>query len=200
MRIQKFDDREAWLEARLGKVTGTRLKDLINKRATKPKKGFYEIIAERVAIPTGDESMMDRGIRLEDVAIELFTEKTGKKINNDLVLWERDDNSYIAISPDGTVIDEAAAVEVKCLNSASHIEAFLTKEIPSEFEYQILQYFCVNDALQTLYFIFYDPRTPIEIFWIPVERKDKEADIAFCLQAQIEALILIKDYENKLTF
>lgn len=200
MKIQKFNDREAWLEARLGKVTGTRLKDLINKRATKPKKGFYEIIAERVAIPTTDESMMDRGNRLEDVAVEKFTERTGKKVNNELVLWERDDNPYIAISPDGMVIEELAAVEVKCLSSASHIEAFLTKEIPAEYEYQVLQYFCVNDELKTLYFIFYDPRTPIEIFWITVERKDKEADIAFCLQSQIEALVLIKEYENKLTF
>ncbi|KKM18386.1 hypothetical protein LCGC14_1666140, partial [marine sediment metagenome] len=29
MKILNFDDREQWLNARLGKITGTRLKDII---------------------------------------------------------------------------------------------------------------------------------------------------------------------------
>jgi len=51
MKTIKFENEEEWLEARKGKITGTRLKDLILKRSTKPKLGFYEIIAERIAIP-----------------------------------------------------------------------------------------------------------------------------------------------------
>src|SRR3990167_2462315 len=140
MKVTKFEDEQSWLDARLGKITGTRLKDLINKRGGSPKIGFYELIAERICIPATDEGAMDRGKRLEDEAVDRFSKETGKKVNNDLVIWTRDDNENIAISPDGC-IGATEAVEVKCLGSARHIEAWLTKEIPNEFEYQVLQYF-----------------------------------------------------------
>ena len=104
MKIQKFSSEEEWLEARLGKVTGTRLKDLVVKRGTGKKIGFYEIIkAERIAIPASGENVMDRGKRLEDFAIERFIAETGKKVENDLVMWSRDDDDNIAVSPDGWI-------------------------------------------------------------------------------------------------
>jgi hypothetical protein len=34
-----------WMQARLGRVTGTRASDLVVKRGTGKKKGFWEIIA-----------------------------------------------------------------------------------------------------------------------------------------------------------
>jgi YqaJ-like viral recombinase domain len=86
MKIQRFDNEEAWLEARRGRITGTRLKDLILKRGTKPKLGFYELIAERVAIPASGENAMDGGKRLEDEAVERFARETGKKVENELVI------------------------------------------------------------------------------------------------------------------
>ena len=70
MKILKYENIEEWLEARRGKITGTRLKDLIMKRSSKHKIGFYELIAERVAIPANDENVMDRGHRLEELALD----------------------------------------------------------------------------------------------------------------------------------
>lgn len=49
------------MEARLGRITGTRLKDLVVRRGSGYKIGFYEIIAERIAIPASGENVMDRG-------------------------------------------------------------------------------------------------------------------------------------------
>lgn len=193
------EGQEAWLDCRKGRVTGTRLKDLIQKRSSKPKKGFYEIIAERVAIPASGENPMDRGKRLEDIAIKRFEQETGKEVDVELVLITREDNENIAYSPDGT-IGETETVEVKCLNSASHLEAWLTKEIPSEYEEQSIQPFCVNDKLQTLYFVFYDPRMPIDFFFFEVHRADKQAQIADYLEQQIVALAKIKEIEDSLTF
>ena len=69
----------------------------------------------------------------------------------------RDDDENIAVSPDG-FIGTTEAVECKCLSSARHIEALLTRAIPSEYEYQVLQYFIVNDKLEMLNFVCYDPR------------------------------------------
>lgn len=203
MIVHKFprteEGEDAWLDCRKGRVTGTRLKDLIVKRSAKPKKGFYEIIAERVAVPANNENPMDRGKRLEHIAIERFEKETGKTVDTELVLITREDNENIAYSPDGT-IGETETVEVKCLNSASHLEAWLTKEIPSEYEEQSIQPFCVNDKLQTLYFVFYDPRMPIDFFFFEVHRADIESKIADYLEQQIVALAKIKEIEDSLTF
>lgn len=124
-----------------------------------PKKlGFYELIAQRLGVPPDEENSMERGSRLESEAVERFATETGKEVDASLLIWTRDDNESIAISPDAVVIGESAAVEAKCLKSALHIKAYLTGKIPEEYELQALQYFVVNDDLATLYFVFYDPR------------------------------------------
>jgi len=177
MKILKFSDKESWMAARVGKITGTRLRDIIVLRGTTPKKGFYELIAERVALPPDGENVMDRGTRLEAEALAKFSKETGKKVDGSLVMWVSEENESIAISPDGT-IGKTEAVEAKCLNSASHIEAWLTQKMPSEYYFQILQYFIVNPNLKTLYFAFYDPRIPAkDYFHLVVNRKDFSDDI-----------------------
>lgn len=199
MIVKKYETEEEWLEDRRGKITGTRLKDLIVKKGPGKKIGYYELIAERVAVPASDESAMDRGKRIEDEAIERFIKETGKNVENDLVIWHRDDDENIAISPDG-YIGETEAVEVKCLSSAKHIEAWLTKEIPSDYEYQVLQYFIVNDKLQTLYFTFYDPRMPKDFFFFEVTREKVQEQVTEYLELERKVLEEIAEIENQLTF
>lgn len=188
-----------WLEARRGKITGSRLKDIVVKRGTGKKIGYYEIIAESIGIPATDESAMDRGHRLEDEALQEFTKLTGKKVKK-AGMWVRDDNDRIAISPDG-VISATEAIEVKCLSSAKHIQAVLTNEIPDDYEFQKLQYFIVNDKLKKLYFTFYDPRiTARPLFIIEVNRKDIEQDIETYLEYQKNIIREIEEDIIKLTF
>ena len=198
MQIQNLKSREEWLDSRLGRITGTRLKDLISRSGGR-KIGFYEIIAERVALPPSDENPMDRGTRLEDEAIERFKKETGKKVNNDLVLWYREDDPNIALSPDG-FIGKTEAVEVKCLSSARHIEAYLTKQIPKEYEMQALQYFIVNDKLRTLYFVFYDPRMTKDFFWIEMKRSEVKKKVEEYLALEREVLKEIAEIEKEFTF
>jgi len=188
MQIKKFSSREEWLGYRRGKITGSRLKDIVVKRGTEKKIGFYELVAERISTdPYGeafDETPMERGTRLEPEALERFTTETGKKVVNELVIWTTDDNEGIASSPDG-IISDTEAIETKCLSSARHIEAYLKQEVPDEYEFQVLQYFIVNDKLQTLYIAFYDPRIPgKDFFYLEVNRADKEAEIAQYLEYQ----------------
>lgn len=199
MKTETFGDKDSWLEARRGRITGTRLGSLLSKRDKKPLKGFYEVVAERVAIPRDGENVMDRGIRLEEEAVARFVAETGKKVNTDLVIWHRDDDKNIAISPDG-FIGKTEAVEVKCLSSAAHIEAWLTKEVPSEYEHQVLQYFIVNDKLKTLFFIFYDPTMPKDLFWLTVERKGVQERVDEYLELERQVLTQIAEIEQKLTF
>ena len=200
MKTFNFETREEWLAARRGKITGSRLKDLITKRGTGRKIGFYELIAEKLGIPADDDSAMDRGARLETEAIEQFVKETGKKVDTSLVIWTRDDDENIAISPDG-FIGQAVAVEAKCLSSARHIEAWVTKEIPSEYQDQALQYFVVNDKLKTLHFVFYDPRLIAKpYFTLEMKREDVKEKVEEYLTIEKQMIVDVNEIVNQLTF
>ncbi len=201
MKTKTYETREEWLADRRGKVTGSRLKDIVVKRGTGMKKGYYELIAERLTTKIDEEETpMDRGTRLESEGIERFAKETGMEVSNELIIWSRDEDDGIAISPDG-VVSETEAVEVKCLSSASHIEAWLTKSIPGEYEMQGLQYFIVNDALQTLNFVFYDPRIPAkDYFVIKMERMDVQDKITEYLEYQRGILKSVDEAVLSLTF
>lgn len=199
MKVLKFNNQEDWEKARLGKITGSKLKSIISKKGGF-NQGFYQLIADKIALPADEENPMDRGVRLEEEAIRFFEKETGKKVDNSLVLWISDKSEDIAISPDG-VIGKTEAVEVKCLNSALHIESLLTQQIPSQYNEQVLQYFIVNPKLKTLYFAFYDPRIKAKpFFYITVQRKDIEEDIEKYLQLELEALKEIEKIVLQLTF
>lgn len=206
MKTVGFETREQWLAARKGKITGTRLKEIVVKRGTGKKLGYYELIAERLSVDEStfdgyvpNETPIDRGTRLEKPAIDRFRKETGKDVNDSLVLWMRDDNESIAISPDG-FIGETEAVETKCLASARHIEAYLTNAVPDEYEFQKLQYFIVNDKLETLYFCFYDPRIPNkDFFYITISRASVQADIDTYLEYQRKELAEVDEVVAKLS-
>jgi len=200
MKVKQFITKEEWLEARKGKITGSRLKDIVVRRGTGEKKGYYELIAERIAQPADDEDVMERGHRLEVEAINLFSEQVGKKFDTSLVIWEREDNANIAISPDAFSEDEA--VEVKCLNSASHIEAYLTQQVPDDYEYQVLQYFIVNENLKTLYFVMYDPRMPdkVKLHYFTITRESVQEQVEIYTEYQKQKLAQIDEIINQLTF
>lgn len=200
MKTTTFDDRDQWMLARRGKITGSRLKDIIVKRGTGKKIGYYELIAERLAVEPDGENSMERGTRLESEAIERFEKETGKVVDKTLKIWSRDDNESIAISPDGS-IGETEAVEAKCLSSARHIEAFLTKEIPDEYRMQAIQYFIVNDLLTTLHMIFYDPRILVkDYFVLEIKRPDVQKEVDEYLAYQRQTIEEVNEIVNKLTF
>lgn len=243
MKTIRFSDEQEWLEARIGKITGSRLKEIVTKspftkedivnvlisRGTDFKKtdskevliklltpsdirylkgkaekkmAFYELIAERLAIPKSEEKPMDRGHRLELPALNIYEEKYNVKLDKDLIMWVSDVDENIAVSPDaGYADDETQAVEVKCLNSALHIKTILTKEIPDEYHYQGMQYFAVNDKLQKLHFTFFDDRLIIKekFFVITLERKDYLDEIKELIEFQKDTLTEVNTIVSQLS-
>ena len=200
MKTLTFDSREEWLEARRGKITGTVLKDVVTLRGSGKKIGFYQLIADRLGVGAGDEDPMERGQRLEEEAIAEFQEETGHSVDTSLVIWTRDDNESIAISPDG-FIGETEAVEVKCLSSARHIEALLTQKVPSDYEMQILQYFIVNEKLQKVFMVFYDPRLLAKpFFFLTITREEVQEKVDEYLEYEHGILKEVEDIVINLTF
>lgn len=199
MKIETFEDVWSWREARRGKITGSRLGDVYSAKGTK-KIGFYEVIAERLGLSADDENPMDRGTRLENEALCEYEKATGRTLDKTKVLWMREDNESIAISPDASVVGEKRAVENKCLSSARHIEAFITGKIPDDYKHQRLQYFIVNDELEALDFGFYDPRVLAKPFFIlTTTRAEVQDDIIKFLAFERDTLTEIDLIVNKLS-
>lgn len=171
------------------------------------KIGFYEIAAEHLAVTEEDfdgyvpnETPMERGTRMQKYAVDRFSKETGKKVVEDLVLWSREDEPRIGVSPDG-VISETEAVETKCLSSARHLEAWDTQQVPEEYYYQTLQYFIVNDDLQELHVVFYDTRLPaINYFSFTLKRENLLGDISRYLEYQKNVLKEVDSLIATLTF
>lgn len=195
MITKTYKTKEEWFEARLGCIGGSRLGDITPKRGGGYKKGFYELIAEKVAIPDTEDvptNPMERGCYLEKFNLDRFESETGKKVNKGFVIWSREDNPNISYSPDGTIGNTKKikeVVECKSLSSASHLEAWLTKKIPSEYDEQVIQAFIVNEDLERTYFCFLDPRIPAkDFFYFVVERKDIEDKIEEYLEMEKKIL------------
>lgn len=106
---------------------------------------------------------MERGSQLESEAMEFFEQITGKIVET-IGFISSDSNENIASSPDGLIKvgkKYKEAVEIKCLSSANHLEAWIENKIPKDYIPQVVQYFIVNPDLETLYFVLYDPRVTV---------------------------------------
>lgn len=200
MKERRYSTKEEWLKDRLGKITGTRVKDIGPKlRGTGKKKGFYTLIAERLAIPRDDENPMDRGIRLEVEALAAFKEETGYPLDQTLRIRMRDDDENIAYSPDATVIDKPWSVEVKCLADEIHIETFLTQEVPDEYDDQITQGFVVDDDLEKVFMVFFDPNLSVhKMFYLEINRDQDKVNRY--LKMEREVLEEVRQIVSDLSF
>jgi len=210
MKSVVFDSREEWLNWRLGKLTGSSVKDFVGTGRGDVKPGIYRAAAESLigsaAIAEGEltsSRVMERGHELEPKAIERFERETGKKVSKDLVAWEHENDPRLAVSPDG-VIGKTAAIEVKCLLSTKHIEALHTRAIPRNtggYEEQVIQYFFVNEKLTTLYYAFYHPDFPsgLDFFYLTFTRKELADKIALQADAEYEAVAKVRQIVNSLS-
>ena len=176
--------------------------DKIQERIEK-KMGYYQMMAERLVIAVEapeDETPLDRGTRLEQEAVETFAEVTKKKITNEEVIWVSDAHSSITYSPDG-VVSEKEVAEAKCLSSALHLYVYFEKDIPVEYQRQNIQAFVVNEKLQTLHFVCYDPRIPsLPLHYITINRADIAGEIEAHKQHQLKVLEMLEQDIVSLTF
>ena len=187
-----------WHQMRKGKITGTTLKAIMGTPRAK-EEAMYELIAERLTIgieEDGDyENAMARGLRLEPDAISHFELEYNKSVER-IGFAQDDTNPLIANSPDG-LIGDTEAIEVKCMGGKNHVKMWLTNEIPDDYKWQVIQYFIVNEKLEKLYFVGYNPEIPIhQMHVIEVIRSDIQENID---KAKVEQEIFLINVENILS-
>lgn len=154
---------DEWFEARLGKVTASRISDVLAARTTASYLNYQaELIAERL---TGEryESFtspaMQWGVENEEEARKLYAFMTDNSVKT-VGLVDHPDISMSAASPDGLIGDDGQ-IEIKCPNTATHIKTRLTGNIPKKYRNQMTwQMACTGR--EWCDFVSYDPRLPMD--------------------------------------
>lgn len=195
-----------WLTLREGKLTGTKLGKIFAKSRNEGElfdtdrraNGFYQLLAERLAVSDGEDgltSSRERGKALEAIAVARAESELGLSLVHGKV-WQK--NDWHITSPDAWTEDEKIAVEVKCLASWKHIQAIVDDEPPAEYRTEYLNYFLVNQNLETLYVYLYDPRfvkQELQSHYWKITREQVQSelarleDIADEVESQIEQII-----------
>lgn len=153
---------DAWREARRCKITGTRLASVMGTQA-KQMDLICELIAEEATeqvkqIKTTPE--MERGSAEEPFAVKYFEQKTGKKTEQ-VGIYISEEFDYLACSPDRLIKvgDEyVEGLEIKCPNTKTLFSYKIDNEIPSEYKWQVLNYFLVIPSIKEMSFAVYDAR------------------------------------------
>lgn len=180
------------------------------------KKDYYRLMAEQMGYEDDpDEDPRDRGHRLEDKAAEKLEEKLSIKTIK-VGMCKRDDYSEIYVSPDrlitsrmNTKVDGktkkitvyTGGVEIKCPGVVNHLEIIFTNKVPSEYWDQVLQYFVVDDEMEYLYFVSYNPIVnyrPLVI--LKVLREDVQAEVTESYNNQVVIINHLKQDILSLSF
>ena len=175
-----------WFEARLGRVTASRTADVM----AKTKSGYSasranymaQLITERLTgQPTEgfSSAAMQWGTDTEPQARAAYEMMTGRDVIEVAFIQHPEINGFGA-SPDGFVGSDGL-IEIKCPNTATHIETLLAEKVPSKYIIQMqVQMLCTGRAWCD--FVSFDPRLPGNMaFWM--SRVDADAK----MQAEIEA-------------
>ena len=154
-----------WFEARLGKVTASKIGDILatirnGNWAASRKNYAAQLITERLnnepPEPFTNEAMQ-WGIDQEGPACEAYSKATGNEVV-EVGFVDHPTLKNAGASPDGLIGDDGL-LEIKCPNTATHIETILSGEIPEKHHYQMLwQMACTGR--QWCDFVSYDPRLP----------------------------------------
>ena len=168
-----------WFQTRLGKVTASRVSDVIAKTKTgwSASRANYmaQLIAERLtgqAQESYTNAAMQWGTDNEPLARAAYEFRTDATVTPAWFI----DHPKIAMtgaSPDGLVGD-VGLVEIKCPNTATHIETLTGRAIPSKYETQMLWQIACTGA-KWCDFVSFDPRLPesMRLFVARLQRDDK---------------------------
>jgi len=189
-----------WLQLRLGKITGTRLKKMLAKDNLSL---LDELIAEEETGLTDDDDFvseeMQRGIDLEPLAIQEYSNITGHEVDHPCLI-QSSEWPILMMSPDG-YIGTNGAVEIKCPKTKNHIKYIRQGKIPNEYKEQIWAYFMVNPDLQWLDFVSFDPRLTKKPIWIlHITREQVQEDVSDALWQLGSFLTKLDNYRNEIFF
>lgn len=168
-----------WFAARLGKVTASKVGDVMARTKTgysaSRENYMAQLICERLT-GTKQESYsnaaMEWGTETEPLARAAY-EAAKDVLVDEVGIIDHPFLPMCAASPDG-LISIDGMLEIKCPNTATHFDTLLTEKMPSKYMPQVQwQMACANRLWVD--FVSFDPRAPegLQLFITRVERDDK---------------------------
>lgn len=183
-----------WLEARAGKVTASRIADVLAKVKTGEAAGRRDYRAQLVAeILTGrpqesgfTNDAMRWGTEQEPYARAAYECHAGVLVDQvGMVLHPSIERG--AASPDG-LVDPDGLVEIKCPNTATHLDYLLDGTVPARYQPQMLwQMACTGRDWCD--FVSFDPRLPedLQLFVVRFQRDHARID---AMEAEVRAFLV----------
>jgi len=200
---------EEWFQQRLGKVTASRISDVIAKTktgvSTSRQNYLIQLVSERLTGKKGDsfvnQAMLD-GIERESAARELYERTRGVSVT-EVGFFDHPVIKNSGASPDGAVNAEedgkyAGLIEIKCPIETTHTNTLMSKSVPSKYIPQ-MQWQLACTGAKWVDFISYNPNFPeeLQLFVARVDRDDTyiaelEAEVIKFLDEVEQTIIKLK--------
>ena len=167
-----------WLQSRMGKVTASRVADVVAKTKSGPSTSranyLTELALERIT-GTRQESFsstaMQWGTDTEPLARAAYESVTGELVD-EVAMIDHPTIAMSGASPDG-LVGTNGLLEIKCPNSATHMDTLLSGKPAAKYITQMMwQMACTGRAWCD--FASFDPRFPqhLQLFVVRVMRDD----------------------------
>lgn len=186
-----------WFAARCGRVTASRVADIVAKTksgySTSRANYAAQLVTERLTGAVAESysnAAMQWGTEKEPEARAAYAFESGVEVTEVGFVIHADIIASGA-SPDGLVGDDGL-VEIKCPISATHIATLIDRKAPAKYEDQMQwQMACTGRAWCD--FVSYDPRLPLDmqLFFVRVPR-----DPVRIAELEVEVRGFITEVEN----
>ena len=190
---------DSWHQIRCGKVTASRVADIIAKTksgySTSRENYLAQLVCERMTgKPTESftNAAMLHGTETEPFARAAY-EAAKNVLVDELGFATHPTISMAGASPDG-LVGEVGLVEIKCPNTATHIDTLLTQTVPTKYITQ-MQWQMACTQRQWCDFVSFDPRMDegLQLFI-----KRVEYDPIYVAQLEKEVINFLMDVEDKI--
>lgn len=196
------DQRTAeWFNARLGKVTASRVSDVMAKTksgyAASRANYMMELLCERLTGTRQEgftSAAMQRGTELEPIARSAYEIETGLiVIETGFVLHPEID---MGASPDGLVNDDGL-IEIKCPNTAQHVDFLRSRKPDGKYQWQMLcQMACTGRDWCD--FVSFDDRMPERLQFSVVRFERDDSRISEMMEEVIKFLDELSKLESQM--
>jgi putative phage-type endonuclease len=183
---------QEWLLQRCGRVTASRIADLMarTKSGWGATRANYmaQLVAERLTgtvAPSFSNAAMIHGTETEPEArraYEFFVDRDVQQVG----FVPHPSIEMAGASPDGLVAADGL-LELKCPNTATHIETLLSGAVPDKYVKQ-MQFQMACTGRQWCDFASYDNRMP-ERMRLFVKRLDRDADAIAEIEREVSAFL-----------
>ena len=188
-----------WFAQRLGKVTASRVADVIAKTktgySTSRENYMAQLICERMTGAVAESytnAAMQWGTDNEPLARAAY-EAAKDVLVDEVAMITHPTIESAGASPDGLVGDEGL-IEIKCPNTATHIDTLLSQTVPGKYVTQ-MQWQMACTGRKWCDFVSFDPRMPedLRLFIKRVDRDDK-----MIAELESEVVKFLKELDEKI--